>query len=208
MTNQSKSVLRTLVLSLLLASASAAASAAEPAFLFQPDRIVLELDSPRTERWPPRGWGREDFDATRPIFGARDVEAAAEPELPAVEPEAAGFLRIAAAAPLAQRSGRAGWRGQEFDGRLTATGERFDMFRLTAASADLPLNSLVSVSNPATGETVVVRINDRQPAAAGQVLVLSMAAAARLGVDEAPDATVTVRYVGEAAPAPMQVASR
>lgn len=97
-----------------------------------------------------------------------------------------------------ERLGLAGWRGQAFDGRTTANGDRFDMYQLTAASADLPLDSYAAVTNPATGESVVVRINDRLEAASGPAITLSFAAAHRLGVDT-PDA-VQVRISALGAP--------
>jgi rare lipoprotein A len=49
------------------------------------------------------------------------------------------------------------------EGQLTASGETFDPSELTAAHQNLPFNSLVRVTNPANGEFVVVRINDRGP---------------------------------------------
>lgn len=91
--------------------------------------------------------------------------------------------------------GAAAWRGEAFDGRSTATGERYDMYRLTAASPDLPLGSYAEVTNLATGEAVVVRINDRAPAG-GAVIVLSYAAAHRLGVDAPRPAQVRVSWMG------------
>ena len=89
----------------------------------------------------------------------------------------------------------AGWYGDSFDGLRTTSGERFDMYRLTAASATLPLGSYVAVSNPATGERVVVRINDRQ--SAGEAITLSYAAANRIGLAARKASTVRVEYLGE-----------
>jgi rare lipoprotein A (peptidoglycan hydrolase) len=108
-------------------------------------------------------------------------------------------------------TGRAGWYGADFDGRLTATGERFDMYRLTAASGRFPLNAYVSVRNAATGGTVTVLINDRRPTDEGAAITLSQAAATRLGVDAASAAVVEMRYLGQRAadaPRSMRVASR
>ncbi|MBP0594557.1 septal ring lytic transglycosylase RlpA family protein [Paraburkholderia sp. LEh10] len=76
-----------------------------------------------------------------------------------------------------QQLGRASWYGRGFHGRKTANGERFDMHALTAAHRTLPLGSYVRVTNPATNDTVVVRINDRGPYARGRVIDLSYAAA-------------------------------
>ncbi|CAN7248100.1 septal ring lytic transglycosylase RlpA family protein [Phenylobacterium sp. LjRoot225] len=95
-----------------------------------------------------------------------------------------------------ERLGLADWRGQAFDGRTTANGDRFDMYQLTAASADLPLNSYAAVTNMATGESVVVRINDRLPTTAGPAITLSFAAAHRLGVDAPGAAPVRISTLG------------
>jgi rare lipoprotein A (peptidoglycan hydrolase) len=99
-------------------------------------------------------------------------------------------------ATAAERLGRADWRGEAFDGRTTANGDRFDMYQLTAASADLPLNSYATVTNTATGESVVVRINDRPSAKSGLAITLSFAAAHRLGVDVAAAPQVKISAVG------------
>jgi hypothetical protein len=100
--------------------------------------------------------------------------------------------------------GVADWRGQDFDGRITAAGDRFDMFRLTAASASLPLNSYAAVTNLKTGESVMVRINDRPAAGSAAVITLSFAAAHRLGVDVEAPAQVKVAALksGPLMPAP------
>jgi rare lipoprotein A len=62
------------------------------------------------------------------------------------------------------------------EGQRTANGETFNPDALTAAHASLPFNSLVRVTNPASGESVVVRINDRWPARTDRCLDLSRAA--------------------------------
>lgn len=99
---------------------------------------------------------------------------------------------LGSGAAAAERLGRADWRGEAFDGRTTANGDRFDMYQLTAASADLPLNSYAAVTNTATGESVVVRINDRPTTKSGPAITLSFAAAHRLGVDVAAAPQVKV----------------
>ncbi len=96
------------------------------------------------------------------------------------------------------RTGAAAAYGADFDGRITASGERFDMYRLTGASNDLPLGAYVEVHNLTTGQRAVIKINDRRPAEAGQLLTLSYAAANRLGVNAATQ--VRVHYLGMTAP--------
>ena len=81
--------------------------------------------------------------------------------------------------------GLASWYGHPHHGRRTANGERFDKDALTAAHKTLPFGTRVRVQNPATGQAVVVRINDRGPFTPGRVIDLSEAAAERIGLLQA-----------------------
>lgn len=78
--------------------------------------------------------------------------------------------------------GKASWYGEPHHGRRTANGEVFDMNELTAAHKTLPFGTRVRVENLATGQAVVVRINDRGPFTPGRVIDLSRAAAERIGL--------------------------
>lgn len=78
--------------------------------------------------------------------------------------------------------GVASWYGERHHGRRTASGETFDMNALTAAHKTLPFGTRVRVQNPANGQSVVVRINDRGPFTPGRVIDLSRAAAERIGL--------------------------
>src|SRR3954470_3327455 len=80
------------------------------------------------------------------------------------------------------QSGGASWYGPGFHGKKTASGERFNTHALTAAHRSLPFGSRVRVTNPRTGRSVVVRINDRGPFAGGRVIDLSKAAAQAVGI--------------------------
>jgi rare lipoprotein A len=73
--------------------------------------------------------------------------------------------------------GEASWYGGKFHGRTTANGETYDMDGLTAAHRSLPFGSRVRVTNQATNESVIVRINDRGPFVGNRVIDLSRAAA-------------------------------
>ena len=86
----------------------------------------------------------------------------------------------------------ASWYGLKFEGRLTSSGERFDRNKLTAAHKTLPLVSLVRLTAPSTGRSVVVRINDRGPWLKGRDFDLSEAAATKLGIHEKGVATVEI----------------
>lgn len=87
----------------------------------------------------------------------------------------------ATASPQTQR-GRTSWYGKKFNGRRTASGERFDAMALTAAHRTLPLQSYVRVRVVGSGKEVVVRINDRGPFHSRRVLDVSYAAARQLGI--------------------------
>ncbi|MEU7859840.1 septal ring lytic transglycosylase RlpA family protein [Nonomuraea sp. NPDC049141] len=67
------------------------------------------------------------------------------------------------------------------EGQMTASGERFDPSAMTAAHKTLPLGSRVRVTNPANGDSVTVRINDRGPYVGGRCLDLSSAAFSAIG---------------------------
>ncbi|MGM0587672.1 MAG: septal ring lytic transglycosylase RlpA family protein [Bacteroidota bacterium] len=76
--------------------------------------------------------------------------------------------------------GQASWYGPNFHGKKTASGERFNMYRYTAAHRTLPLGTKIRVVNVDNGKSVVVRINDRGPYAKGRILDLSKRAARKL----------------------------
>jgi rare lipoprotein A (peptidoglycan hydrolase) len=89
----------------------------------------------------------------------------------------------------------ASWYGDQFQGRLTASGELFDLNKLTAANKTLPLGTRVKLTAPSTGRSVVVRINDRGPWLKGRDLDLSEAAAIELGIHDKGVATVEMALV-------------
>jgi rare lipoprotein A len=82
--------------------------------------------------------------------------------------------------PKAYQIGTASWYGREFHGRVTASGEPFNMYDLTAAHPTLPLGTFVRVTNLRNGKTVVVRINDRGPVVPGRIVDLSYGTARAL----------------------------
>jgi len=102
----------------------------------------------------------------------------------------------AAQSKPSETSGAASWYGQAFHGRKTASGERFDMRRMTAAHRTLPFGTLLEVTNLANGRTVTVRVNDRGPFSGGRILDLSHAAAEKLGFVGSGTAKVAVRVLG------------
>lgn len=80
--------------------------------------------------------------------------------------------------------GIASWYGPYFQGRQTASGERFEQEDFTAAHPSLPFDTYLKVTNQKNGHSVVVRINDRGPYFGNRNLDLSHAAAIALSSDE------------------------
>lgn len=91
--------------------------------------------------------------------------------------------------------GRASWYGPGFHGRKTASGERFNQYAMTAAHRTLPLGCLVEVTNKKTGESVVVKINDRGPFHGNRVLDLSKGAAQKLGIVKAGTGQIELKVL-------------
>lgn len=73
--------------------------------------------------------------------------------------------------------GIASWYGHPFHGRPTASGEIYDMEKMTAAHRTLTLGSVARVQNLTNKESVEVRINDRGPFVHDRIIDLSHAAA-------------------------------
>lgn len=84
-------------------------------------------------------------------------------------------------APYSEQ-GVASWYGVKFHGRRTSSGEKYDMFKMTAAHPTLPIPSYVRVTSLENGKQVVVRINDRGPFLSGRLIDVSYTAALKLGL--------------------------
>lgn len=100
--------------------------------------------------------------------------------------------------PDYDKAGLASWYGPNFHGRLTANGEIYDQFHLSAAHPTFPLPSYARVTNKKNGNTVIVRVNDRGPFAHGRIIDLSNKAAELLDMKQEGVAAVRVEYVGRA----------
>jgi rare lipoprotein A len=92
------------------------------------------------------------------------------------------ILIFFSAPAYAGQSVMATWYGQELAGNRTASGERFNPNGLTAAHRSLPFGTCLLVSNPKTGRSVKVRVNDRGPFTNGVSLDLSHGAARAIGM--------------------------
>src|ERR1700719_4815184 len=90
---------------------------------------------------------------------------------------------------------RTSYQGSGTAGQPTASGEPYNPNDLTAASRNLPIGSTVKVTNPDTGRSVKVRINDRGPFVHGRSLDLSKRAAEKIGIVHKGVARVKVTRV-------------
>lgn len=91
--------------------------------------------------------------------------------------------------------GVASWYGSKFHGNLTANGETYDMYAMSAAHRNLPLPTYVEVRNLDNGRTAIVRVNDRGPFVEDRIIDLSYAAAVKLDMLKSGTANVEVRAV-------------
>ncbi|MGC9528637.1 MAG: septal ring lytic transglycosylase RlpA family protein [Limnospira sp.] len=94
--------------------------------------------------------------------------------------------------------GWASWYGPGFHGNLTANGERYNQYAMTAAHRHLPFGTEVRVTNMDNGRSVVVRINDRGPFIGGRIIDLSAGAAEVLGMISSGVAPVQVEILAPA----------
>ena len=123
---------------------------------------------------------------------AQDTDAAA---LPAVAASAIPLADIIEETEI--DGGMASYHGNELAGNRTANGERFDPGELTAAHRTLPFGSMVRVTNMSTGDSVIVRINDRGPFSRGRVIDVSHAAAREIGMQRSGTARVKLALLAD-----------
>ncbi len=86
----------------------------------------------------------------------------------------------------------ASWYGKKFHGRSTSSGERYDMYAMTAAHKSIPLPTIARVTNLNNGKSVIVRINDRGPFVKNRIIDMSYAAAIELDMTGQGTALVEV----------------
>ena len=95
-----------------------------------------------------------------------------------------------------KQDGVASWYGPGFHGRKTASGEVYDMNEMTAAHSELPLNTLLKVTNLNNRRQVIVRVNDRGPFVGDRVIDMSFAAAQDLGMVTPGTVPVKLEVIG------------
>lgn len=94
-----------------------------------------------------------------------------------------------------REAGLASWYGTKFHGQLTANGEEYDLYGMTAAHKTLPLPSYVRVTNLDNQRSIIVRVNDRGPFHSDRIIDLSYAGAVKLGFAERGTARVKVEGI-------------
>lgn len=157
-----------------------------------------------------------DRDSAPPI--PADVSLVPEP-VPRIEPRSAygnqspysvlgrTYQVLPSAAGYVER-GIASWYGSKFQGRPTSSREPYDMYQISAAHKTLPLPAYVRVTNLESGQTLIVRVNDRGPFHENRIIDLSYAAAVRLGIQAKGTGLVEVRALDPADPAPDSASAR
>jgi rare lipoprotein A len=94
-----------------------------------------------------------------------------------------------------EEKGVASWYGRKFNKKRTSSGERFNMYRMTAAHKTLPLSTYVKVTNLTNGKHVIVKVNDRGPFISNRLIDLSYAAAKKLGMVNRGTVPVNIKVV-------------
>ena len=107
------------------------------------------------------------------------------------------FVQVRAVGPC--QYGNAAWYGGRYVGRRTSSGERLDLVHATAAHRNLPLNTLVRVTNLKNGRSVIVRITDRGPVSEALLIDMSPKAADELAMKAAGIVPVSIEQVAEIA---------
>lgn len=93
--------------------------------------------------------------------------------------------------PVESITGLASYYSDKFNGKVTANGETYKMYGLTAAHNSFPFNTIIRVTNLSNNKNVVVRVNDRMPLHPERIIDLSYGAAILL--DMIKDGVVNVR---------------
>ncbi|WP_432737939.1 septal ring lytic transglycosylase RlpA family protein [Maridesulfovibrio sp. FT414] len=134
--------------------------------------------------------------------------ALAQEDAPAEAPSAAVETADTPVIPADYREeGVASWYGEKFHGKVTASGEPYDMEKFTAAHNYLPLGVKVTVTNLSNKKSVAVIINDRGPFVPDRIIDLSRAAAQELGFIDSGKAKVSIEpYRPAPKPAPVTAA--
>ncbi|MBS82553.1 MAG: hypothetical protein CMD65_00265 [Gammaproteobacteria bacterium] len=91
--------------------------------------------------------------------------------------------------------GISSWYGKDFHGNLTANGEVYDMYGITAAHKEFPLNTWARVTNLDNDKSIILRINDRGPYVGERILDCSYGAAKKLDFLDKGTANVKINII-------------
>jgi rare lipoprotein A (peptidoglycan hydrolase) len=138
--------------------------------------------------------------ATALVICSGSYREASLPPTPLIPPHVVAHV-VTVENAIFKEIGRVSWYGHWHQGKQTASGERYNMYQMTAAHRTLPLGTIVRVTNPANGKSVKVRINDRGPYVKGRVLDLSAAAAKALGISHQGTAKLQIEAFASDQPA-------
>ena len=138
--------------------------------------------------------------STRTVHADAVLSRPAVTASPAVSVASATPVLIAPQKPAGTEAakmlhGIASWYGGVFNGRHTASGERFDMYAMTACHPTLPFGTMVRVVNLNNKRSVVVRITDRGYLYDGRVIDVSYAAAEKLAMTKSGLASVELEVL-------------
>lgn len=158
----------------LLAGAGTALTVAPSLLADDSDRLVAEASAERSAP-PPATL----LPPIAPVSDVREAPAETTPPTETADPAGESIP-----------GGSASYYGRELAGNPTASGEPFNPSALTAAHRTLPLGTRVRVTHARTGESVVVRVNDRGPFHGDRVIDLSRAAADAIGMTRSGTAEV------------------
>jgi rare lipoprotein A len=95
------------------------------------------------------------------------------------------------------QEGKASFYADKFEGRVTASGERYSHTKSTCAHLSLPFGTLVRVTNLANNLSVIVRVNDRGPFVPNRIIDLSRSAADKLNFLSDGSADVRIEAIDE-----------
>ncbi len=106
------------------------------------------------------------------------------------------------------QDGISSYYAKRFNGRKTASGERYRHTALTAAHRTLPFGTKVKVTDKSTGKSIVVEINDRGPYHGNRILDLSGGAATQLGITKQGVCDIELKVLSVPKPKDRQLPSR
>jgi rare lipoprotein A len=138
--------------------------------------------------------------ATTPAMPAMPAITPSPDPAPMAAPAPARKVMISAA-PAASgdaSEGKVAHYGAKFNGRKTASGERFNVNAMTMAHKTLPFGTRVKVTNLANKKSVVVRVNDRGPTNPDRIGDLTTGAARKIGMTKAGVIDARLEVVGQA----------